>query len=555
MSTPRAAPPLRGTRRRRPCGPDRAPRLALVAGALLAACRPAPPPPACEPDGAHLCPDAARLAADVTYLASPALRGRRAGTAGNELAAAHVAAAFREAGLAPPPGRSDHRVRFDAALWRWEAPPVLELGGAPAALGDDFELLEGAASGDVEGPLAFAGHGVTLPAYDPAAFPACPLPGGWDDFGGLDFTDRVVVIASGLPGGAPLVPGACPAHAGCGGDGQPGCFSAADKAAQAVARGAAAVLFVPRSAAAPQPRPFAAVGAGVPALWVTSRALSAALPSLPAWLAALDGLTPSPVLTGTRARVALHGAAAAARLDNVVGVIPGADPLLRREGVVVGAHFDHLGELPFRETWYPGADDNASGTAVLLELARLVAASPVRPARTLVFAAWNGEELGLLGSRAWIAAPPLPLADTAAAFSIDMVAAGRTGLQLAGTGEPAHALYEVARDRAAALGLVEPVSWWDAPVFTSDHAPFAAAGIPAAWLSTPTPDLHADHHSPGDTADQVDPARLRAVVQLVWAAVLPWAEGTEPPRPPAAARTALAAPAFPSPTPSHEPSP
>ncbi len=524
--------------------PGRAGRaLSALAGAALAAlvasCRaePAGAPP--EATAAPRATQLERLAADVARLASPALRGRRAGTPGGALAADHVAAAFREAGLAPVPGAGDLRLGFTAPTWRWGRPPALELGGVVARLGADFELLEGSASGAVEGALAFAGYGVALPAFDPSRFPACPLPSGWDDFGPIDLRGRVAVVVSGLPGGAPLVPGACPDRAGCGGAGEPACHGASDKAAQALARGAAAVLFVPRSTTAPAPRPFASVQAGLPVLWVGHEAVAAALPSLPAWIAAVDGLTPAPALAEVRARVAVDGGPADAALANVVGVIPGADPVLGQEVVVVGAHLDHLGEAPFRDAWYPGADDNASGVAALLEVARLLAAGPVPPARTLVLAAWDGEEPGLLGSRRWVAAPPLPLAATVAAFSIDMVGAGAPGLQVAGAGgEGDRRLFEAAEPAATALGL-GPLRWWPGPVLATDHAPFAAAGVPAAWLSTPGP--HPDYHRTADTADRVDPARLAEVVRLVLAVLEPWAQGTEPRPTPSLRRPAVVA--------------
>jgi len=506
----------------------------LALAGLLAACGSPPaatpsPPPACDLADSPRCPDGARLLASVEALASPALLGRRPGTPGNDEAASLVEQAFLSAGLQPAAGLTGLLQPFQASLWSWTGPPTLALGGQARALGADYQLLDWSAAGDVTGPLSFAGYGLVVPAFDPAAFPDCPLPGGWDDFGGLDLTGRVAVVVSGLPGGVPLVSGACPIRADCGGPGQPSCLTAADKVAQARLRGASAVLLVPRSATAAGPRPFASVLSTVPTLWVTFPALASALPELPGWIAAVDTQGPAPVASTVTARVATDGGAGTATVVNVVGVIPGVDPVLRDEVVVVGAHFDHLGQLPFRPAYYPGADDNASGTAVVMELARLVGASRLAPARTLVFAAWNGEELGLLGSRRWASAPPYPLAATAAAFSIDMVGVGQPGLQFAVAWEPGSELLRVAAGSAAALGLTEPLSFLAGPVFGSDHAPFSAAGVPSAWLSTPTLDLHPDYHTPGDRPGTIQPEVLAAAARLTWAAVRPWALGLEGP--------------------------
>ncbi len=503
------------------------PSLALAG--LLAACDARPPPPACDLADSARCPDGARLRDSVEALASPALLGRRPGTPGNDEAARLVEQAFLSAGLRPAAGLTGLRQPFQASLWSWTGPPALELGGEARALGADYQLLDWTGAGDVAGPVSFAGYGLVLPAFDPADFPDCPLPGGWDDFGPLDLTGRVAVVVSGLPGGAPLVTGACPTRADCGGPGQPSCLTAADKVAQARRRGAAAVLLVPRSTAVPGPRPFASVQSTIPALWVSFPALASALPGLPDWIAAVDAGGPAPVATAVAARVATAGAPRAATVVNVVGVVPGLDPVLRDEVVVVGAHFDHLGQLPFRADHFPGADDNASGTAVVMELARLVGASHLAPARTLVFAAWNGEELGLLGSRHWAGAPPYPLAATVAAFSIDMVGVGQPGLQFAIAWEPGSELLGVAAGSAAELGLADPLSFLAEPVFGSDHYHFSAAGVPAAWLSTPTLALHPDYHTPGDTPDRIQPEVMAAATRLAWAAVRPWALGLEGP--------------------------
>src|SRR2546427_12178155 len=120
------------------------------------------------------------------------------------------------------------------------------------------------------------------------------------------------------------------------------------------------------------------------------------------------------------------------RAVNVVGILPGHDPALADEAVVIGAHFDHLGRVD--GDVYPGADDNASGTAVVLGLARAFAASG-GTARTLVFALFGAEELGLIGSRHYVGHPVVPLAQTVAMVNFDMVGRLQSGRLNVGGGD------------------------------------------------------------------------------------------------------------------------
>ena len=186
--------------------------------------------------------------------------------------------------------------------------------------------------------------------------------------------------------------------------------------------------------------------------------------------------------------------------------------------IVLTAHYDHLGvrdgEL------FNGADDNASGTAAALEIARLVAASPLRS--TLVVAFVDAEEVGLQGARAFVAEPPLPLPDATLAVNLDMVA--RTGgvLWAAGASHtPAlrPILERVAADAPLTLRLghdrpnaPEGDDWTTA----SDHGPFHEAGIPFVYFGV---EDHPDYHRPSDDVEVVDPGELVASVRTIHAAI------------------------------------
>lgn len=187
---------------------------------------------------------------------------------------------------------------------------------------------------------------------------------------------------------------------------------------------------------------------------------------------------------------------------NVVGLLPGTDP---GRAVVVGAHYDHLGRRASDGAIYPGADDNASGTAVLLALARAIAEAGGVP-RTLVFAAFAGEELGLLGSTRYVRQPPVPLERTALMINLDMVGRLREGRLHVGGVDSARGLRPLVEQAAAGLGL--DLRLRGDPWAPSDHTSFYAAGVPVVFLST---GVHADYHRPGDTWDRVNASGLATV--------------------------------------------
>jgi len=196
--------------------------------------------------------------------------------------------------------------------------------------------------------------------------------------------------------------------------------------------------------------------------------------------------------------------------SDVVGVLPGRDPLLKAEYVFITAHFDHLGSA--FGTLYPGADDNASGTAALLEAMRLLRAS--NPRRSIAFLGLSGEEEGLLGSEAFLARPPVPIAAIKADINMDMVGRGRPGeLHVMPARRPGQVttLTRDARTLAVRHGITLSAGledhWRD-----SDHYSFARRGIPAICFNT---GLHADYHQPSDTPDKIDPSALSRVVRIV----------------------------------------
>ena len=192
-------------------------------------------------------------------------------------------------------------------------------------------------------------------------------------------------------------------------------------------------------------------------------------------------------------------------LNNILGMIPGerADEI-----VIVGAHYDHLGIDPMLDgdQIYNGADDNASGVSAVLQIARAFLATGTRPERTVIFAFWDGEEKGLLGSRAFVQSFP-DIKNVKGYLNFDMI--GRNNDE----SRPTHVVYFYTASRPVfgdwlkddireyGLDLAPDYRPWDNPVGGSDNGSFARVGIPIIWYHT---DGHPDYHQPSDHAERIN---------------------------------------------------
>ncbi len=240
---------------------------------------------------------------------------------------------------------------------------------------------------------------------------------------------------------------------------------------------------------------------------------------------------------GPRGVVLLDSLAAAAAVPadrrlyggNVVAILRGADPARRGEAILVDAHYDHLGVgAPLAgDSIYNGADDDASGTAAVMLVARALAAGP-RPARTVVFLAATGEEVGLVGTRWYIRHPAWPLARTVGNLEIEMI--GRPDSLAGGPGRAWLTGYERSTlgDALRARGVPLVADPRPSQHFfeRSDNIAYAYLGIPAHTLSSYN--LHADYHTPRDEADRIDYAHMAAVVNATTQAVRLMADGPRP---------------------------
>ncbi|BDG05520.1 M20/M25/M40 family metallo-hydrolase [Anaeromyxobacter oryzae] len=485
--------------------PARAVPVALVLAAACAGHAGAPPPP----EAAF---DPARARAEVGWLADAARTGRGVGTPGGAEAADWIAARFHDAGLAPAL-EGGYLQRFEAPFRATlEKRNALTIGAAAATLGPDFLPFGFSDDGAVEAEVVFAGYGITAPDL------------GYDDYAGVDVKGKIVLVAQDFPREAdPASPFRDPRH-----------YRFSEwryKAINARDHGAAAILGVRDVWGHDGPddlppwRGQVSSRAGILAARVTAAALGRGGVDVRALAAAgeVDG-RPHPRALGVRARLEVEVRHERAPTANVVAILPGRDPAVAGECVVVGAHHDHLGfggdaSLAPEQTGtvHPGADDNASGVAALLAVARAFAAEgPAR--RTVLFAAFGAEELGLLGSAHLVKNLPArcPVDRLQLMVNLDMVGRARGGKVYVDGADTAKGLREEVRavaDRAPRLPLV--LAFGGDGYGPSDHTSFYARGVPVLFLFT---GAHADYHRPSDTADKIDAEGLAAVARLAYRA-------------------------------------
>ena len=215
---------------------------------------------------------------------------------------------------------------------------------------------------------------------------------------------------------------------------------------------------------------------------------------------------------------------------NILALLPGSDPSLKDQTIVVGAHYDHLGHGRPRDnnppgTIYPGADDNASGTSGVIELARAFSSMPIAPRRSILFICFDGEEKGLLGSKYWTASPTLPLSRVNFMLNMDMIGALRAERVLVFGSRTAAGLRRMASLSNVDGGLTLDFSWQ--MIANADHYSFYEQGIPTLFLHT---DLHERYHRPTDVAAKINRDGMKRVGRLAFAILYEMAEGPLQPR-------------------------
>ncbi len=456
-----------------------------------------------------------RMLADVRTLSSPVFNGRQAGSEDDLRSAQWVARELASAGLHLPL-IYNNSITFPFSRTRKGPPlglmasmvstpliapdPVVRTGAADqlvtAQLGKDYLPVFDSPSADLQGQIVFVGYGIVDPTQ------------GIDDYAGVDVKNCIVLFLRGKP------------------DHYPGPVSHANKVRFARDRGALAYLTATGPILNPYEtrrgvtgRPSAFYGQqppdqALPGAWISTNLAETLLSgssegSDPDRLRTLQeqlNKAPSARARQSNQNASLHWKTTIqdGLLTNVVGLIPGTGP----DTIIIGAHRDHFGRPA--GLLFPGADDNASGTAVILEVARALGEIGLRPQRTILFVSFSGEERDLLGSRLYTSRPVVPLSSTKAMINIDHAGAGNGRLTVGITG------FEktTAQEAGQAAGVADKLDLYG--FFPGgDHVPFKEAGVPTVTIVSGG--IHLHFHQPTDTADTIDPEILQAVARYVLA--------------------------------------
>lgn len=459
--------------------------------------------------------DGRRMLEDVKWLSSERYQGRMTGTPELDAAARWIAKNFERAGLKPPfaeggakPGYlQKFTVNTDAKLGKKN---TLRVGDKEVAVARDFVPRVFSGNGEVKAGLVFAGYGITANEYH------------YDDYRGIDVKGKIVVILRTEPQDQDE-------KAVFDGKRSTRHSSLETKAINAKVHGAAGVILINNYVTYPQDADkldgfgghSGGMGVGIPVVQVKAtiaekwfeaagKDLKATVKKIDDTLDAQSFALPDTMTVTLRVDVDR----VLRPTFNVAGYLPGSTD----EYIVVGAHYDHLGmgrqfsmapsEVP---KIHPGADDNASGTAAVIELARYFARQP-KMKRGVLFVAFSGEEIGLLGSSHLVGNMPLAIEKCAGMINMDMVGRmtdGRFYVAGVGTGTT----FKVAVDEVMKLVPdLKPELSDNLNIGGSDHTSFSARQVPALFFFS---GLHNDYHKPSDTWDKIDPGPYGALVRVV----------------------------------------
>lgn len=439
------------------------------------------------------------------FLAGSQCQGRGSGQPGFQKAAEFVAARFKAAGLKP---LGDRGTYFQNATFY--LPTVrnarFEIGSAAASGDAAFQMNASGRDVDVDGDVVLfrMGADAHLSAEQLAAAKG-----------------RIVVVR--YPGGS----------------------KALDLAGQMLKADARACVEVVNVLYPSQERPsmYDRADDPPPVLGqITHRALAALDSNADAFLSAQERGA-SVLDTGRHARLSARGEVQRIPVPNVVGMVEGSDPTLKAEVVGLGAHLDHLGTYASGVT-YPGADDDGSGSTAVMLIANAVAANPVKPRRSVVFMAFFGEEMGLLGSKYLVAHPPFPIDKMVAELQMDMVGRDSEGKQ---NGDPSRVdrreenvdTMRLVGSRRISTDLDRSIQDMNRYVGfrfkydsddvyrRSDHYSFAVKGIPVAFLFD---GFHPDYHRSTDTVDKIDWTKLTNAARLYYLVLMKVANDPVAPR-------------------------
>lgn len=433
----------------------------------------------------------------VEFLASDSLKGRKPGTTGINVAAKYVRNHFRQAGL---------KLMFQKGFQYFEIVTDVQLGSLnklsfnsfEGILKKDFIPLSFSSNGSFDAPVIFAGYGFDI-STDSL---------NWSDYRGIDVKGKWVMIFRDDPeldnSNSKFIPYS----------------DIRSKVLTAKDQGAAGILMVTPRGVEKEDKlmPLVVenndVTSGLPVINITRETADRILQPSSISCDSLEKImvrtkVPKSFDSGTKLKGVTEVIQKREKTSNVVGMLAGSDPVLKDEFIVVGAHYDHLGlggqgsgsRMPDTVAVHNGADDNASGTAMVMELAKKFGSLKTKPKRSIIFVAFSSEEIGLLGSKYFVNHPPVDIKSMKTMFNYDMVGRfdkEKNAISVGGTGTSAEA-DTILKQHEKDL----PFTVTHAPdgYGPSDHAAFYGANIPVFYFNS---GVHTDYHTPFDDTEKID---------------------------------------------------
>jgi hypothetical protein len=473
--------------------------------------------------------DADRLRSYVGTLASDEFNGRGVGDPGNRAAEEFICATLRLNSVTPAAVDGSCYQPIDVYRPVLGSAAHLTISSAAGAvlldlaIGSDFYPLPETGDVKVTAPLVFAGYGISAPRFK------------FDDYARVNARGAIVLVKDGAPEKLS----------------REELGTLRDKLAAARAHGARGLIVI--GSYLPE---YRSLWPENPSVRTATYRLLAPIRATPTAVATLSEQAAAPIVRALEERQQLTAAltpdltATPVSMRNVLGIVEGRDPKRRHEIVVIGAHLDHDG-VDADGRIYNGADDNASGTAAVLAAAAAftrAAANGERPARSVLFALWNGEEKGSLGAEAFVASPQ-PGRRVVAYLNLDMVGRreeipdpddwrfrGLPKTDASTSGNTLHVLgysytpelAAILKDANEAVGLKLREDYDEGAqglIRRSDNWPFLVNGIPALFLTT---GLHPDYHTPEDDTARIDFGKLTRITRLAARAAWIAADGPEP---------------------------
>lgn len=477
---------------------------------------------------------AEHIRADIKFLSSDLLEGRGTGARGGDIAGEYIATQFELAGLKPAGANGSYMQKVPMLGITTQPGTTLKITTPKQQLDlkqlDDVVSMDGSQqpSSDVDSDVIFMGYGITAPEYH------------WDDYAGVDVKGKVLLMLVNEPGSS-----------------DPSFFKGKAltyygrwtyKFEHAAEEGAAGVILIhktnmasygwevvrsswsgERATIADDPSPKLHL-AGWVQLTVAKKMLADCGKDVDAMIEAAGKQGFKPETLPLKAASHIVNKVRPFESNNVIAKVDGSDPKLKEQAVIYTAHYDHLGVRPDMpgDNIFNGANDNASGTAMLIEMARAVAASPTKPKRTMYFAAVTAEEQGLWGSEYLGKHPPVPAKNISLNLNFDSFPPLGIPMEVIAEGYDRTDFAPVVEKMAAdfKMKILPPEEPENGGYYRSDHFSFARTGVPAfsielgskfeghpdQWVKERLQKIEKSYHQPSDEFMADGDYRANAVI-------------------------------------------